>query len=80
MFCFSISGDNLTYTNWEPGRKDFLFHGLEDCVSLSLGSYEGRWEDETCSHTYGYVCEFSKCHCLCQPFIFTVNISLISDI
>jgi len=59
MVLFLFPGDNVTYTNWEPGRNDFFFHSLEDCVSL--GSYEGRWEDESCSHTYGYVCEFSKC-------------------
>lgn len=56
----TLTGDNVTYTNWEPNRKDPLLHGIEDCVILRVGTYQGHWEDETCYDSYGYVCEFSK--------------------
>ncbi|XP_052820485.1 aggrecan core protein-like [Mya arenaria] len=60
------SGDPVNYTNWMPGRKDIFFHAFEDCVSLSLGQYAGRWEDEECGNTYGYVCEFGDIN-MCPP-------------
>lgn len=55
------AGDLVDYTNWIPGRKDPLIHGFEDCVTMRVGSYGGKWEDERCTHHYGYICEFGTC-------------------
>ncbi|XP_052759877.1 macrophage mannose receptor 1-like [Mya arenaria] len=52
------SGEMLNYTNWYPGRKSPVLHFTQDCVSVWLGSHLGRWEDEQCSHTQAYLCEF----------------------
>jgi len=42
-----------------PGRKDQVpdFIHDEDCVRMDMG-YGGQWDDVTCSHDHGYVCEF----------------------
>jgi len=56
------SGAPLTYTHWDPSRKNFLIHGLEDCVALQP-SHQGLWDDRQCSGflaaTHSYVCQYS---------------------
>ncbi|XP_052760024.1 macrophage mannose receptor 1-like [Mya arenaria] len=52
------SGEVLNYTNWYPGRKNAFLHFSQDCVSVWLGTHLGRWEDESCSQTHAYLCEF----------------------
>ena len=49
----------MNYTIWTPGRKQTLptFMIDEDCVRMDMGQ-GGQWEDVTCSHDHGYVCEF----------------------
>lgn len=55
---YMYTGDAVNYTHWYPGRKDSLFHGIEDCVTMRVGRHDGRWEDERCGHHYAYICEF----------------------
>ncbi|XP_053378751.1 C-type mannose receptor 2-like [Mercenaria mercenaria] len=60
------SGDSVTYTNWQPGRKKHN-HDVQDCVFMSPST--GLWNDRACGgdtpkeeshqdHRHAYICQF----------------------
>ena len=67
--CIAITGDQVTYTNWIPGRKsNYVSHTVEDCVTF-LPYNQGKWDDIPCgmpaglggtSEAHFYICEYSK--------------------
>jgi len=50
----------VNYTNLRPEHEDNVpdFIHDEDCVRMDM-QYGGQWDDMTCSHDHGYVCEFN---------------------
>lgn len=60
-------GDPVTYTHWDPSRKDPSLHGTEDCVGLGVemaGYSGGAWEDLRCGMQLHYVCQFGIITCI----------------
>jgi cysteine-rich repeat protein len=47
------SGQAVVYTNWEDGEPNNS--GDEDCAQIY--SWDGKWNDGTCSSAIGYICE-----------------------
>ena len=77
MCCFlikklSVTGDNITYTNWWHDRKgNFFSHHTEDCVLfVPYSPYNGKWDDVPCGTTNAlgtdqgqinpFICQFCK--------------------
>ena len=68
----SITGDNITYTNWWHDRKgNFFSHHTEDCVLfVPYSPYNGKWDDVPCGTTNAlgtdqgqinpFICQFCK--------------------
>ena len=49
-------GSTSTYTNWHSGEPNDS--GGEDCASLNRFHPDQTWNDESCSTTYPFICEF----------------------
>lgn len=45
------NGEELNYTNWNPGKPDGVKHEL--CISTK----SGKWDDLACSSELLFVCE-----------------------
>ena len=54
-----MSGDPVIYTNWYNATRTFD-NEHQDCVVIGLGNFNGQWEDMSCHHTNGYICEFGR--------------------
>ena len=54
-------GTPVDYVNWANGEPSGAVGGVaQDCVELYPDSY-GKWNDEDCGATAGYVCKKPKC-------------------
>ena len=53
-------GTPVDYVNWANGEPSGAVAGVaQDCVELYPDSY-GKWNDEDCTATAGYVCKKPK--------------------
>ena len=56
---WSLSGTELSYTNWNPGEPNNVL-GNEHCLTV-IGRpgtwYNGKWNDGLCSAKLKYVCQ-----------------------
>jgi hypothetical protein len=51
----AITGEDRSYINWDGGEPNGATS--ENCVQFSATTTTGKWNDENCSSSHGYICE-----------------------